>query len=140
VLKFTGGWGLRDFILGPNDVLPSMSYNFIRIGMSVLVPITTRLLAVHGEADIRPLLGVGQEAIDALGSATGRWAFAAGVGVGGRAPFGLTYGVTFQYQRYSARFDGRPDAPPGSPPVTRVDPTTGSDSFIRLMGSLGYSL
>jgi hypothetical protein len=140
VLKFLAGWGLRDFMLGPNQVLPSMEYTFIRLGMAAVVPITTPLIAAHASADIRPLLGVGQEAVDALGGTSGAWAFAAAGGVSGRAPFGLTYGLTFEYQRYSVRFDGRPDAPAGASAVIRRDPTHGIDSTIRFMGTLGYSL
>ena len=134
------GWGMRDFTLGKNRVLTSFNYRYIRFGLEGTVPFGNPLIAGHLAFDLRPLLAIGQEAIDSFGSKTGGLAWALRAGVTGRHKSGVTYFLTFEYLKIGTEFAGvdqndvRVDTP------DRAEVTSGSDSFIRVWVGTGYAM
>lgn len=143
VVNLHVGWGMRNFVLGPNHILPTFKYNFLRFGLGGYVPLTTRLFAIIADFDLRPVLGMGQDAVNAFGAKESGFGWSIRAGLGGRLDLGLTYGLVFEYLRFSADFAGRYDIPNDKQlesPVQRRDPTSGSDSFIRFWAYVGYAL
>ncbi len=136
------GWGMRHFTLGPNHILPSFKYNFVRFGLGGRIPLTTPLIALEAGFDLRPLLAVGQEAIDAFGQKEGGFSWSLRAGISGRTSLGLFYGLMFEYLRFSTDFAGRWDIDPKitPSPLVRKDPTGGSDGFIRFLLTVGYGM
>ena len=145
VLKAAFGFGMRDFKLGENHVLPSFKYRFLRIGVDAHIPLMTPLIAIQAGIDLRPILAVGQEALDALGEKSGVFALAARGGIGGETAFGLFYGVTFEYQHFMADYAGRVEyqskaIPAGAPSSLRTVPSSTTESYIRVWAQLGFSI
>lgn len=134
------GWGFRHFSLGENYILPTLKYSFVRFGLGGRVPLTTPLIALEAGFDLRPLIAVGQEAIDAFGQKEGGFSWSVRGGLSGRTSLGLFYGATFEYLRFTTDFGGRYDITGSAPPLVRKDPTSGSDGFIRLWLTVGYGL
>ena len=134
------GWGMRHFTLGENHILPTFKYSFVRFGLGGRVPLTTPLIALEAGFDLRPLMAVGQEAVDAFGQKEGGFSWSLHAGVSGRTSMGLFYGLMFEYLRFSTDFGGRFDITGTAPPVVRKDPTSGSDSFIRFWLTVGYGM
>ena len=134
-----GGWGFRQFKLGANRVLSTFNYGFIRLGGSVAVPLSTPLIGISLGFDIRPLLSVGQEAIDTYGERKGGigWSFAAGLS--GEHPLGLFYFANVQLMGFSADFAGIAEATPTEETPVRAEPTSGSDRFVRFWLGAGYA-
>jgi len=91
---------------------------------------------------VRPLMAVGQEAVDAFGSKTGGLGFAGRAGVSGiyrLGTGGVTYFASFEYLSFSTDFAGLAQGiakRPGLP--DRFDASSGSDRFIRLWVGGGY--
>jgi len=144
-LKIAFGFGMRDFKLGENHVLPSFKYRFLRIGVDGYIPLMTPLVAIQAGIDIRPILAVGQEALDALGEKSGMFALAVRGGLGGRTAFGLFYGATFEYQHFMGDYSGRTEykgkaIPAGAPASLRTAPSSTTESYIRVWALLGYSI
>jgi hypothetical protein len=137
------GWGMRDFTLGANAILTSLNYRFFRIGLDGGVPLGTPLFAITAGFDVRPLMAVGQEAVDSFGTKSGGLGFSGRAGLSGVFDVGtggILYFASFEYLRFSTDFAGlEPTVPkrPGLP--DRNDPTSGSDRFIRLWLGVGYS-
>ena len=133
--------GFREFGLGPNDVLPSFNWQFIRFGASGRLPFGTPLIAFEGGFDLRMLLKAGQEAVDALGERSGGLGWSAHAGLRGDFSFGLFYFAMFEYQAYSADFKGLAsedmvrDCFPD-----RTDATSGSDGYLRFWAGAGYAM
>jgi hypothetical protein len=141
VLLVYAGFGLTDFKLGENAVLTSLEYRFLRFGIEGLVPILTPLIAVTAGVDVRPLLTVGQSAIDSLGRKSGGFAYALRAGLAGKVSFGLTYFATFEWLSHSVSFDGRTDITADqSVPPDRLESSKLSDGYIRFYAGLGYAL
>jgi len=135
------GWGFRDFDLATNTVLPSFNYQFLRFGAGGIVPLWTSLVAVEAGFDLRPLLKVGQEAINAYGEKEGGFAWSVRAGFSGRLDLGLIYFATFEYLSFSTEFAGLPpetSVRTGHP--DRREATSGSDAFIRIWAGLGYAM
>jgi hypothetical protein len=141
VVSLLGGFGMRNFNLSQNTVLTSFNYKFIHVGLEGKVPIMTKLIAVTAGFDIRPLMGVGQEAVNAFGSRDGGFAWSVRGGVAGRHDLGIFYFLNFEYLTHSIAFkglefdgqskrNGYPD---------RLKPTSGSDRFIRIWVGGGYA-
>jgi hypothetical protein len=134
------GYGMRDFELAQNVTLTSFNYQFVRFGLRGIAPILTPLFAVEAGFDVRPVMKVGQEAVDSFGDKQGALAWSVRAGLSGRTEWGVTYFATFELLRFSTEFAGldegvqiRDDWP------DRADPTTGSDQFIRFWGGVGYA-
>lgn len=135
------GWGFRDFDLAANDVLTSFNYQFVRISADVAVPLGTPYISLEVGFDIRPLIGVGQDAVNAYGERTGGLAWAARVGAFGELPLGFFYFGRFEYLHFGMDFAGRTDL--GADQVREVDrivPSSGSDTFLRFWLGAGYAL
>lgn len=144
-VQLTAGWGWRQFALDENHVLPSFNYHVLHISLDGYVPLMTPYAAVIAGFDVRPVLAVGQEALDALGEKSGPFGFAVRGGLGGKAGFGLTYAVLFEYQRYSMEFAGRTEyhgkvLPSDAPESLRTVPADATDAFIRVLFRLGYAI
>jgi hypothetical protein len=144
ILMAVAGFGMRDFNLGRNNVLPSFNYKFLRFGISGQVDLGTRWIALRAGGDVRPLLRAGQEAVDALGERSGGIGWGVHAGLLGQVVAGLFYFATFEYTGYAMNFKGLPfefvrDC---YPDVEEVDGQTysGSDTFLRFWAGLGYSL
>ena len=140
VILVSAGWGLRDFTLGENVILPTFKYRFVRFGVGGRVPLTTQLIALEVGFDLRPVMAVGQDAVDAFGEKDGGLGYALSGGVGGRTSFGLFYGLTFEYLRFGNDFLGRSDIQGSAPALVRKDATSGSDRFIRFWARVGYGM
>jgi hypothetical protein len=134
------GYGFRNFSLGENYILPSFKYNFVRIGLGGRVPLTTPLIALEAGFDVRPLISVGQDAVDAFGQKEGGFSWSVRGGLSGRTSLGLFYGATFEYLAFTTDFGGRYDITGNGPPLVRKDPTNGSDGFIRFWLTIGYGM
>ena len=145
VLKAALGFGMRDFTLDPNHVLPSFQYRFLRIGVDAEIPLMTPLIALKAGIDVRPILAVGQEALDALGEKSGVFALAVKAGLGGKTSFGLFYGAMFEYQHFMADYAGRTEYlnkqwPTDAPKSMRIAPSSTTESYIRVWFLLGYAI
>jgi len=142
-LLIVAGGGLRDYTLDENDIMTSFNYRFLRFGLDGYVPFGTPLLGVSVGFDVRPLLTVGQEAVNFLGSKSGGLAFAVRGGVRGRLAFGLSYFAELEYLRFGTSFQGLTasgvsDA--GKNKRDRAGATDGTDRFIRFWLGAGYAL
>ena len=145
LLKVGFGFGMRDFTLGENHVLPSFKYRFLHIAVDGEIPLMTPLIAIKVGMDLRPILAVGQEALDALGEKSGVFALAVRAGLGGKTSFGLFYGALFEYQHFMADYAGRIEyasqpIPSGAPRSLRTTPTSTTESYIRVWFLLGYAI
>ena len=145
LLKVAFGFGMRDFTLSENHVLPSFKYRFLRIGVDGHIPLMTPLIAIKAGIDIRPILAVGQEALDALGEKSGVFALGVRAGLGGKTSFGLYYGAMFEYQRFWADYAGRIEyankpLPSNAPRSLRTAPSSSTESYIRVWALLGYAI
>lgn len=142
-----GGFGMRDFSLGQNKILTSFNYRFLRVGLDGGFPLWTPLAALTVGFDVRPLLGIGEEAVQAFGSKTGGLGFSGRVGLSGiyrLSTGGVTYFVNFEYLRFTAEFTGLAAAEGGPYDnrdgfPDRQDASSGTDRFIRLWVGAGYS-
>ena len=134
------GWGMRHFTLGDNYILPTFKYSFMRFGLGGRIPLTSPLIALEVGFDLRPLMAVGQDAIDAFGQKEGGFSWSLRGGLSGRTSLGLFYGLMFEYLKFTTDFAGRFDITGSAPPVVRKDPTSGSDSFIRFWFTVGYGM
>ncbi len=140
VLLFRAGGGLRDFDLASNEVITSLNYRFLRFGVDGTIPLATPLAALRVGGDFRPILTVGQEAVDAFGYKSSAYGFSIRGGISGRLWFGLTYQAIFEYLGFANEFNGRPDAPANHAPVVRTDAAKAKDRFMGLNVSVGYAL
>lgn len=142
VVMVNAGYGMRDFTLGANSILTSFNYRFVRIGLDGAVPLGTPFAAITAGFDVRPLMAVGQEAVDAFGSKTGGLGFAGRAGVSGiyrLGTGGVTYFASFEYLSFSTDFAGLEQGIPKRPGLPdRFDASSGSDRFIRLWVGGGY--
>jgi opacity protein-like surface antigen len=141
LLGFTG-FGMRDFTLGENDVLTSVSYKFVRIGISGVLPLGTPLLALHVGMEARPVLTLGQEVADHFGKREKAFGWTVMGGVGGSLSFGLLYFASFEYQSYMTGFEGL-EAAEITPEKGSVDmgpASEGNDQYFRVWLGLGYAL
>jgi hypothetical protein len=139
-VTFLAGFGLRDFNLGDNTVLPSLNYRFVRLGVEGSVPLWTPLAAVFVGFDARPLLGVGQESVDHLGVKSGGFGFAVRGGAQGRLSLGITYFLVAEFLRFTAEWKGLAEDTTNLGPLDRIVPTQGSDRFLRLWAGVGYAM
>jgi len=145
VLKVALGFGMRNFSLDENHVLPTFKYRVLHIGVEGDIPLMTPLIALKVGFDVRPILAVGQEALDALGEKSGVFALAVRGGLGGKTSFGLYYGAVFEYQHFMADYAGRLEyankqRPPDAPKSMRVTPSSTTESYIRVWALLGYAI
>jgi hypothetical protein len=141
VLGFTG-FGMRDFTLGENDVLTSVNYKFVRIGVGGVLPLGTPLLALHVGMEARPVLTLGQEVADHFGKREKAFGWTVMGGLGGSLSFGLTYFASFEYQSYMTGFEGL-EAAEISPVTGTVDmgpASEGTDQYFRFWAGVGYAL
>ncbi|MBK6847716.1 MAG: hypothetical protein IPG96_09330 [Proteobacteria bacterium] len=138
----SAGVGLREFALGPNDVLTGFNYRFVHVALAARVPLGTRLAALELGGDLRPLLGVGQDAVDALGERSSGLAWSVHGGLRGELNSGLFYFARAEYQRYTLDLAGLDAAGEPLRPCTpdNGDPTSGTDTYLRLMLGAGYQL
>jgi hypothetical protein len=135
------GWGFRDFDLATNAVLPSFNYQFIRFGAGGILPLWTQLVAFEAGFDLRPLLKIGQEAINAYGEKEGGFAWSVRAGLSGRLDLGLIYFATFEYLSFSTDFTGLdPGTSIREGYPDRREATSGSDAFIRIWAGVGYAM
>lgn len=141
VLLGFAGFGMRNFELGQNLVLTSFSYRFLRLGGEIFLPFGTPLFGLIAGGEVRPLIGVGQQAVNSYGQASGvGYSFHGGLqGIFKR--LGLFYFIDAQYLTFSMDFKGlaqefNPD--PGYP--SRREATTGQDKYFRLMVGGGYEM
>ena len=136
------GFGMHDFTLGTNDVLASLNYKFIRVGLSGIVPFGTPLLAAHVGFEVRPIISVGKEMANHFGSREGSFGWSLSAGLGGSLSFGLFYFTSFEYQSYSASFKGLDAA--GITPVANTPDmgpaSEGTDTYFRLWLGAGYAM
>lgn len=146
-LSASVGYGQRDFALGRNNVLPSLNYQFARIGLAARVPLGTPLVAADVGADVRPLFRVGQQAIDSFGPRTNGLGWAIRAGLSGRHRSGLIYFATFEYLGFSMGFEGldpqtSPERDCFPDEVRRSDGAAfyGSDTFVRFWLGAGYAM
>lgn len=141
-IKLRFGWGMRNFTLGQNDVLTSVKYRFLRVGLEGLVPFGTPYVGLVAGFDVRPVLKVGDEAVNAFGASSGGLGWSLRGGLGGAVAFGLFYRLVFEYLTLKNDFDGRFDIPNNVTvdPIYRRDPSTGKDAFIRGWLQIGYAL
>lgn len=138
----SAGFGLREFALGPNDVLTGFNYRFVRVALAGRLPLGTRLAALELGGDLRPLFGVGQDAVDALGERSSGLAWSVHGGLRGELRSGLFYFARAEYQRYAVELAGLDAAGEPLRPCTpdNGDPTSGNDSYLRLTAGAGYQL
>jgi hypothetical protein len=138
VIRGFFGFGLRDFELGVNTVLASMKYRFLYVGLEGNVPLGTPYVALHAGFDVRPLLGVGDEALKVLGNRSGGLGYSFRGGVSGQVIFGIYYFLDVEYLRFGVNFDGV--SPPQQDARDRFEPTSTVDRFIRFWGGVGYAM
>lgn len=137
------GWGLRDFNLAVNPVLSSFNYRFLRFGANITVPLGSPLIGLLAGADVRPILGVGKEALDNYGSkGSGALGWAVRAGLHGRHQIGLFYFLTLEYLKFSASFAGGPIPAALQNPNAhqREDASESTDTYIRVLAGVGYAL
>ena len=131
------GYGARSFGLDPNPTLTSFDYQFIQIALGGRYAFLGDYLGADLLASARPLLKVGQEAVDAFGEKTGGFGWSARAGLSGRLAFGLTYSAQAELIGFSSDFKGL------SARTAEVDSdvaSSGSDFFVRFWLGLGYAL
>jgi hypothetical protein len=137
------GFGMRDFNLAENPTLTSFNYRFIRFGLDGAVPLGTPLVALTTGFDVRVLMQVGQEAVDAFGSKTGGLGYAIRAGAAGKyhlSTGAIAYFVNFEYLRFTTDFAGlEPGTVIRAGLPDRTDASSGVDRFIRLWLGLGYA-
>lgn len=136
------GFGLRSFSLGPNVVLTSMGYQFLNFGVGGRIPLGSPLVSLRAEVNLRPLLQVGQEAVDAFGERDGGFAWSFQAGLYGRLKNGLFYFATFQLLNFSMKFTGLDAVSTAVRPNTAdLGPASeGTDRFIRIWAGAGYAM
>lgn len=141
VILATTGYGLRQFSLGPNDVLPSFTYQYVRLGLTGTVPLGTPLIALEIGGSLRPILTVGHEAVETFGSQTGWLGWSLHAGLRGQHGSGLFYFAIFEYLSFTLDFDGLdPSAQPRECSPDLAAPTSGTDAFLRAWAGVGYAL
>lgn len=154
------GGGFREFFLGEkacpsgvdksdptcvvNPVLTAFNHGFLSIGVGAVVPIFTPLFAVEASFEARPLLSVGEAAIQAYGERDGGFGFGVRGGFRGQHRSGILYFLSVEYLSFSVDFRGldqndpQQRLRPGYP--DRAEPTKGSDSYLRFWLGLGYAM
>ena len=140
VMKVFFGYGMRDFVLAPNMTLTSFNYRFLRAGLDGYIPLGTPLIGVSLGGDIRPLMGVGDEALTSFAERTGGMGFAVRGGLRGEHPLGIFYFVSMEYLTFSLEFQGYEVGSTGGPTdcPDSYAPTSGSDTFLRFWVGGGY--
>ena len=113
------GFGLRDFNLGDNVILPSFNPKFIRFGFDGAIPFGTQYIGLGVGFDARVLLAAGANAVHYLGNRSGGFGIAARAGLQGLNAANVT-GI---------------DPTKGDHP----DPSTLVDRYIRLWAGAGYA-
>lgn len=134
------GFGIRGFSLAQNVVLTSVSYQFLHLGAGGRIPLGSPFISLRAEASIRPLLKVGQEAVDSFGERSGGFAWSIRAGAYGRLKNGLFYFGTFEYLSFSMTFNGLNPADVRAGTADLALPSEGSDSFLRFWVGAGYAL
>ncbi len=134
------GFGIRSFALAQNIVLTSMSYQFLHLGAGGRIPLGSPFISLRAEASIRPLLKVGQEAVDSFGERSGGFAWSLQAGAYGRLKSGLFYFATFEYLSFSMSFNGLSPTDVRAKTADLALPSEGSDSFLRFWVGAGYAL
>lgn len=132
------GWGYHSFSLAENTILASFDYHYIHIGLGGRVPLGTPYLGISLEASVRPVLKVGQEAVNAYGERGGAFAFSVRPGLFGYV-WKLRYFIEFEFARYGMDFKGLPagEALPGTIDLELA--SDGSDVFLRTWAGLAYA-
>ncbi|MBW2731207.1 MAG: hypothetical protein JRH20_02375 [Deltaproteobacteria bacterium] len=131
------GYGMRSFDLADNPTLTTFSYQFFNIALGGRMPLGTELIALEAEFSLRPILKAGQEAVEAFGERSGGLGLGIRTGLSGRLTMGLFYFATFEYLTFPSDFAGRESA---LRTIELTEPSSGSDSFIRLWTGVGYAL
>ena len=141
------GLGSRTFDLGANNVLPSFDYKYIQIGAEASIPLGSQYIGILAGGDARPILAVGQEAVDAYGSSQSKFGWSIGAGLFGVLEFAdrhqLRYFTRIELSLFSADFQGL--AADGIPSRSvqefpdRQEATSGVDQFVRLWAGVAYA-
>lgn len=126
------GYAHDAFSLGPNDTIPSASYEALRIAALLRVPLMDDLLGAFLDVGPRIVLGTGDLA-PTYGTSASAFGFDLLVGLAGALDFGLTYSARFGYVGYNLSFDG-----PGALPQDTAD--NGSDGGVFFGAQVGYQL
>ncbi len=143
-----GGFGMRDFTLGENDILASFNYKFFRIGLLGHIPLGTPLLALDAGFEARPLLLAGDEAVYHYGKKEGGFGWSLQAGLSGRMAMGAFYFARFEYLSFSAKFAGllveynnsEDEFNQNKVVLDRKNPSSFSDGFMRFTFGIGYAL
>jgi hypothetical protein len=140
-LTLLAGFGLRDFNLAANAVMPSFNPRFLRFGLEGAVPFGTPYVGAAVGFDARVLLGAG-EAVQYLGNRSGGFGFAVRGGLQGKIALGILYFLSVEYLRFGIDFEGLTAAGVtdiGVDPRDRGDPTSVSDQYVRFWVGAGYA-
>lgn len=134
------GFGLNEFALQPNPILATFSYQFFRFGLGARVPILTPLFALEGMFELHPVLSPGQEAVDTYGKSGGGFGIGFRGGISGEMSFGVTYFAGVELLTFGSSFDGLDPAQftPRPGYSDRFEPTSGSDTYLRILTGVGY--
>ncbi len=141
------GYGMRDFSLSANTVMASFNYRFLRFGLEGNVPLGTPYIGLYAGFDVRPLLAVGQEVVQFLGTKQSGLGFSVRGGAMGRHSSGFFYFLSVEYLRFSTNFIGLLASPDVDPSTIgkldkrdRGDPTQAADRFIRFWAGAGFMM
>lgn len=139
------GWGTRSFA-GADDPrgerVPAMNYRFLRLRGAGQLALGTPLVALDAAFELRPLLSVGQDAVDAWGQRDSGIALAAELGLGGQHRSGFYYRVSLLIEQYRSGFTGLdPSVAPLRPhTLDQAEPSVSSDASMAVAFSLGFAL
>jgi hypothetical protein len=127
-----------------NPVLTAFNHGFLSIGVGAVVPIFTPLFAIEASFDARPLLSVGDAAIQSYGERAGGFGFGVRGGFRGQHRLGFLYFLSVEYLSFSMSFQGLDQNDPNQRVRTgypdRAEPTKGTDSYLRFWLGLGYAM
>ena len=146
-IRARAGLGSRSFDLGENNVLPSFDYKYLQIGAEAGIPLGSQYIGVMVGGDARPILAVGQEAVDAYGSPGSKFGWSVGAGLFGALDLAdrhqLRYFTRLELALFGADFKGL--AADGIPSRSvqefpdRQEATSGTDQFVRLWAGIAYA-
>ncbi len=130
------GFGLDNFSIGPNSVMSSTKYTYLRIGAVADARLYENLVRARLDIGYRIVFGVGDIGNgtdpNALGDDASGGAFDLGVSLGGRIDMGLSYALRFGFSRYSFDFSG-----PGGAGIPAD--SSFSDKGLNLSVQVGYT-